>query len=121
MMFDGNAEEAMNFYVSLFPGSIVHQVIRYEEGESKGKVLQASFRLSGKEYICIDTQVKHAFGFSPTVSSFVDCESNEQLESLFSALVEGGEALMPLGNYGFSQNFGWVKDRFGFSWQLNLP
>ena len=72
-------------------------------------------------FICIDTQAKDTSGFNPAISIFVDCQSNEELELLFSALIDGGEALMPLGNYGFSQNFGWVKDRFGVSWQLNLP
>jgi predicted 3-demethylubiquinone-9 3-methyltransferase (glyoxalase superfamily) len=121
MMFDGKAEEAMNFYVSLFPGSGVQQVIHYEEGENKGKILQATFSLSGKEFICIDTIAKHKFNFTPIISVFVDCESIEELERVYAALVEGGEALMPLNNYGFSQKFGWVKDRYGFSWQLNLP
>ena len=121
MMFDGKAEEAMNFYVSLFPDSGIHDVIHYEEGENKGKIVQATFSLAGKEFICIDTIARQTLKFTPVISVFVDCESAEELERAYSALVEGGEALMPLGNYGFSQQFGWVKDRFGFSWQLNLP
>ncbi|MBT8069707.1 MAG: VOC family protein [Xanthomonadales bacterium] len=121
MMFDGKAEEAMNFYVSLFPGSSVEEVIRYEEGENKGKILQANFTLGGKKFICIDTVAKHNFRFTPVISVFVDCESMGELERVYAALAEGGEALMPLGEYGFSQKFGWLKDRYGFSWQLNLP
>ncbi|MBT8075241.1 MAG: VOC family protein [Gammaproteobacteria bacterium] len=121
MMFDGKAEEAMNFYVSLFTGSHVKEIIRYQEGENKGKILQANFILGGNEFICIDTVAKHNFGFTPVISVFVDCESMEELERVYTALAEGGEALMPLGEYGFSQKFGWLRDRYGFSWQLNLP
>ena len=80
MMFDGKAEEAMNFYVSLFTGSQVKEIIRYQEGENKGKILQANFTLGGNEFICIDTVAKHNFGFTPVISVFVDCESMEELE-----------------------------------------
>ena len=111
----------MNFYVDLFPKSEVHDATHYDEGENKGKLQQASFSLGRREFICIDTPVKHDFGFTPAISIFVDCESVEELDRVYSALAEGGEVLMPLDNYGFSKNFGWVNDRFGVSWQLNLP
>ncbi len=104
----------MNFYVSLFPGSSVEEIIRYEEGENKGKILQANFTLGGNKFICIDTVAKHNFRFTPVISVFVDCESMGELERVYAALAEGGEALMPLGEYGFSQKFGWLKDRYGF-------
>jgi predicted 3-demethylubiquinone-9 3-methyltransferase (glyoxalase superfamily) len=65
--------------------------------------------------------VSHGFTFTPSLSLFVDCESEADLERIFAALSEGGGVLMPLGNYGFSRRFGWVNDRFGVSWQLNLP
>jgi predicted 3-demethylubiquinone-9 3-methyltransferase (glyoxalase superfamily) len=121
LTFDGTAEAAMNFYVDLFPNSEVIKVFHYDEGESKGKIQQAFFTLGGREFICIDTPIKHDWGFTPAVSIFVDCESEEELERLYSALAADGKILMPLDNWGFSQRFGWVSDRFGVSWQLNLP
>ncbi len=121
LMFDGTAEEAMSFYVGLFPMSEVIDVSHYDAGENKGKIHHAFFTLSGREFICIDTPIKHDFGFTPAISIFVDCESQEELERVYSALAEGGEIFMPLDNYGFSKRFGWVSDRFGVSWQLNLP
>ena len=121
LTFDGTAEAAMNFYVDLFPRSEVIKVFHYDEGESKGKIQQAFFTLGGREFICIDTPIKHDWGFTPAISIFVDCESEEELERLYSALAADGKILMPLDNWGFSQRFGWVSDRFGVSWQLNLP
>ena len=121
LTFDGTAEAAMNFYVDLFPRSEVIKVFHYDEGESKGKIQQAFFTLGGREFICIDTPIKHDWGFTPAISIFVDCESEEELERLYSELAADGKILMPLDNWGFSQRFGWVSDRFGVSWQLNLP
>lgn len=122
LMFEGRAEEAMTFYVSLFPSSEVLDVTRYGPGEAgaEGSVMRASFSVAGQTVMCIDSPAKHAFTFTPAFSLFVECESDEQLRRLFAALGEGGTALMPLDNYGFSRLFGWVNDRFGVSWQLNL-
>ena len=121
LMFEGTAGEAMNFYVGLFPMSEVTEVSYYNEGENKGKIQYAFFTLGGREFICIDTPIKHDFGFTPAISIFVDCESQEELDRVYEALAEDGEIFMPLDNYGFSAQFGWVSDRFGVSWQLNLP
>jgi predicted 3-demethylubiquinone-9 3-methyltransferase (glyoxalase superfamily) len=70
--------------------------------------------------MCIDSPVKHPFSFTPSMSLFVDCESEAELEAVFVQHSTGGSVLMPLDNYGFSTRFGWVNDRFGESWQLNL-
>lgn len=64
--------------------------------------------------------VKHAFSFTPALSPFVECESEAEIDRIYAALLEGGNALMPINNYGFSRKFGWVNDRFGVSWQLNF-
>jgi len=64
--------------------------------------------------------VKHELTFTPSISLFVDCDSEPELEGVFSRLSAGGVVLMPIDNYWFSTKFGWVKDRFGLSWQLNL-
>lgn len=121
LMFEGTAEEAINFYVSLFENSEIRDVKRYEEGGNEGKVVFAGFRLNEHEFTCADSPIQHDFGFTPAISIFVDCESLEELQRVHSSLSEGGEVLMPLDNYGFSKKFAWVNDRYGVSWQLNLP
>jgi predicted 3-demethylubiquinone-9 3-methyltransferase (glyoxalase superfamily) len=122
LMFQGKAEEAVNFYLSLFPGSEVIDIVRYGPGQAgaEGSVMKAVFSLHGQRVMCTDSIVKHDYTFTPAFSFFVDCESEEQIGRLFTALVEAGRVLMPLGEYGFSRRFGWVSDRYGVSWQLNL-
>ncbi|MBZ5582115.1 MAG: VOC family protein [Acidobacteriia bacterium] len=121
-MFSGQAEEAMNFYVSLFPGGEVTDIARYGPGEAgaEGTIFKAAFSVGGLSVLCIDSPVKHEFGFTPAISLFVDCRSEDEIRRLAAALSEGGAELMPLGEYGFSRQFAWVADRFGVSWQLNL-
>mgnify|MGYP001026633774 CR=1 FL=1 len=122
LMFEGSALEAMTFYVSLFPNSAVGRVQKYGPGEhgAEGSVKIAAFTLAGRDFLCIDSPVKHGFTFTPSMSIFVECESEAELKDAFDRLAEGGGVLMPLNNYGFSKRFGWVTDRFGVSWQLNL-
>jgi len=123
LMFEGQAEEAMNLYVSSFPGGEILDVVRYgPEGPGvPGSIMKASFSVGGQTILCTDSWVKHNFTFTPASSLFVDCESEEELERLSAALAEGGAVLMPPGEYGFSRRFAWVTDRYGVSWQLNLP
>ncbi len=122
LMFEGKAEEAMNFYVSLIPGSEIVDIVRYGPGGpgAEGSVMKATFSVGGQTVMCIDSGVKHDFTFTPAFSLFIDCDSEAELERLFAALSQGGATLMPLGNYGFSRKFAWVNDRYGVSWQLNL-
>ena len=123
LMFEGKAEAAMTFYVSLFPRAEITQIERWGASQP-GKetwVKLAAFEIGGQSIMCNDSPMKHAFTFTPASSLFVTCESEQELDRLYVALVEGGQALMPLGAYGFSRKFGWVNDRFGVSWQLNLP
>jgi predicted 3-demethylubiquinone-9 3-methyltransferase (glyoxalase superfamily) len=123
LMFEGNAEEAMTFYLSLFDDAEVVSVNRYgADGPGKeGTVQLATFTLAGQQYKCIDSPAPHAFTFTPAVSLFVQCADEAEIDRLYAALGEQGTELMPLGSYGFSAKFGWVNDRFGVSWQLNLP
>lgn len=123
LMFEGVAEEAMNFYVSLFAGSLVTEVDRYGPAElgAVGTIKKATFRLAGQDIACIDSPIKHAFTFTPSISLFVDCESEAEFDRVFTELSAGGAVLMPAGDYGFSTKFAWTNDRFGVSWQLNLP
>ena len=122
LMFEGSAEEAIGFYISLFAGSDILKIERYAAGEpgTEGSVKRADFLLSGRKYICIDSPIKHQFTFTPAFSLFVDCQDEAEFDRAFAALSAGGGVLMPPANYGFSQKFGWLNDRFGVSWQLNL-
>ncbi|MFC6101052.1 VOC family protein [Olivibacter domesticus] len=122
LMFEGKAEEAMNLYISLFSHSSVIKLERYgvNDGEMAGKIKIAYFELNGREYMAIDSNVKHAFTFTPSFSLFVECETEKELTHFFNSLTKEGEVLMPLDHYGFSKKFAWVNDQFGISWQLNL-
>jgi predicted 3-demethylubiquinone-9 3-methyltransferase (glyoxalase superfamily) len=123
LMFEGHAEEAMRFYVSLFPGSTVMEVSRYGEGGpgAAGSIMKAVFSLNGQTVICTDSPVKHGFTFTPSFSFFVDCAGEDDLRRWAAALGEDGKVLMGIADYGFSRLFTWVSDRYGVSWQLNLP
>ncbi|MCW5691510.1 MAG: VOC family protein [Pseudolabrys sp.] len=123
LMFEGRAEEAMNFYVSIFPEGWITDISRYGPGEQgkEGTVKVARFTLAGQSVMCIDSPVKHAFTFTPAFSFFVDVTSEAELRRLATVLGEGGGVMMPLANYGFSKLFTWLNDRYGVSWQLNWP
>ncbi|MFB8330768.1 VOC family protein [Bacillus wiedmannii] len=122
LMFEGKAEEAMNFYTSLFDQSEIVSISRYDEnGPGKeGSVIHATFTLSGQEFMCIDSYVKHDFTFTPAMSLYVTCETEEEIETVFNKLAQDGAILMPLGAYPFSKKFGWLNDKYGVSWQLTL-
>ena len=83
--------------------------------------MRADFTLTGQPIICIDSPVKHAFTFTPSVPLFVDCADEAEIDTLFAKLSSGGAVMMGLAHYGFSRKFAWVADRFGVSWQLSLP
>ena len=80
----------------------------------------ASCMINGTKVTAIDSPQPHDFTFTPSMSFFVDCESEDALKSVFKKLSEGGTVRMPIDNYGFSKLFGWIDDKFGVSWQLNL-
>ncbi len=122
LMFEGKAEEAINFYVSLFPGASVQKLVRYGENQAgpAGSVMKATFTIAGQTVMCTDSVVKHDFSFTASFSFLVECKSEEEIGLLYQALSAHGSTPMPLGEYGFSRKFAWVNDRFGVSWQLNL-
>lgn len=123
LMFQGgSAQAALDLYFATLPDSKMVRVERYAEGEHgpAGTIKVAVFTLCGREFMCSDSPVKHAFTFTPASSTFVEFDSLAELERTFGILSEGGQVLMPLGNYGFSAQFGWLNDKFGVSWQLNL-
>ncbi|GAA0443700.1 VOC family protein [Virgibacillus salarius] len=122
LTFSGNAEEAMNIYTSIFRQSEIKEIIRYGKGEvgREGTVHQATFIINDQTFMCSDSVVKHEWSFTPGISLFVACESNQEIENAFHELSKEGQVLMPLDSYPFSEKFAWIDDKFGVSWQLNL-
>ncbi len=134
LWFNGNAGEAVKFYTSIFPDSIIKNVAKYpnnqEEGladfqtNMAGEVLTIDFELAGYGFAAINAGPE----FKPTAaSSFMvnfdpsrDDNAHQHMDEIWYKLMDGGEALMPLDKYDFSEHYGWVKDKYGFSWQLIL-
>ncbi len=108
LWFDGNAEEAVNFYTSIFKNSKIGSISRYGEGGPgpKGTVMSATFQLDGQEFMALNGGP--VFTFSPAISFFVNCETQEEVDVLWEKLSEGGE----------KQRCGWLKDKYGVSWQI---
>ncbi len=124
LMFQhGKAQAALDFYVATVPGSRIVSVERFgPDGPGpEGTVLRAHAEIAGQPVMAHDSFITHGFDFTPSFSFFLDCAGDAELERLFAMLGEEGQVLMPLDNYGWSRRFGWVADRFGISWQVNLP
>src|SRR5262245_51688769 len=90
LMFQGKAEEAMNFYVSLFADGKIVELVRWPKGSpgAEGSLMGATFHVAGQDVMCFDSPVKHDFTFTPAISMFVTCESEEQIGRLASAFSE---------------------------------
>lgn len=122
LMFIGKAEEAIEYYKTVFPALVVESMEKYgaDQAEREGTVKLAHINIEGQRVKVIDSPPVHDFTFTPSFSFFVECDTEEQLKQRFATLSEGGKVMMPVNNYGFSKQFGWVSDKFGVSWQLNL-
>jgi predicted 3-demethylubiquinone-9 3-methyltransferase (glyoxalase superfamily) len=122
LMFSGQAEEAMNYYISIFDDSEILQIQRYGPNQpgAEGSVVKAAFSLHGQVFMCIDSNVQHNFTFTPAISLFVTCDTEAEIDRAYAKLSEGGSVLMPLAAYPFSEKFSWVADQYGVSWQLSL-
>lgn len=122
LMFTGQAEAALTLYTSVFANSRILSLTRYGSGEdgAEGTVKHATFSLNGLEFMAIDSNPVHAFTFTPSISLFVKCADEAEIDRVYAALVEGGGVMMPLGAYPFARKFAWIADRFGVSWQLSL-
>ena len=118
-MFQGDAAEAIDLYTSVFPDFVVERTETNEAGGARPAVL-SYVRFADHDLIVFDSPIDHAFDFTPSMSLFIECGSSAELEDAFARLSVGGEVLMPIGDHGFSEAFGWTKDRFGMSWQLNF-
>ena len=123
LMFQGQAEEAINFYTSLFDDGEILELNRFgpDDPGTDGATMLARFSIAGQTFMALDSDPIHEFTFTPSMSLFVTCQSEDEVDRLAADLSDGGQELMPLGSYGFSTKFAWVNDRYGVSWQLNLP
>jgi predicted 3-demethylubiquinone-9 3-methyltransferase (glyoxalase superfamily) len=108
LWFDGKAEEAMRFYVSIFKNSKVGTITRYGDAGPgpKGTVMVVTFQLDGQEFIALNGGPQ--FTFSPAISFVVNCETQEEVDAFWEKLSEGGEKLQ----------CGWLRDKYGLSWQI---
>jgi predicted 3-demethylubiquinone-9 3-methyltransferase (glyoxalase superfamily) len=108
LWFDGKAEEAMNFYVSIFKNSKVGSLTRYGDAGPgpKGTVMIAEFQLEGEDFVALNGGPQ--FTFTPAISFFVDCKTQQEVDELWEKLSEGGE----------KNRCGWLRDKYGVSWQI---
>lgn len=113
--FNDNAEEAVNYYLSIFKNSKVGNVTRYDEkaakasGRAVGTVMTMDFQLEGQDFIALNGGPQ--FKFTEAISFMVNCETQEEIDELWEKLSEGGE----------EGDCGWLKDKFGLSWQIVPP
>jgi predicted 3-demethylubiquinone-9 3-methyltransferase (glyoxalase superfamily) len=122
LWFKDEAEDAAKFYVSLFKNSKLGDIARYIEGSpgEAGSVMTVSFELCGQEYTALNGGPIEGFDFTPAISFFVSCETMEELNTLWEKLSDGGSVMMEKQEYPWSEQYGWLNDKFGVSWQLNL-
>jgi predicted 3-demethylubiquinone-9 3-methyltransferase (glyoxalase superfamily) len=124
LWFDSQAEEAAKFYVSVFPGSKVGDIVRYGKegfeihGRPEGSVMVVEFELSGEEFVAINGGP--LFTFNPSLSYFVVCETMEETDRTWNTLQQGGKVLMEYQKYPWSEKYGWLTDRYGLSWQISF-
>ncbi|RPH37974.1 VOC family protein [bacterium] len=120
LWFIDNAEEAMKFYTSAFKNSRIRGISSYEDAGpgQKGTVMTGTFELAGQNFMALNGGPH--FKFSPAISFFVSCQTEQEVDELWKKLSEGGMVFMELDRYPFSEKFGWVADKFGLSWQVSL-
>jgi predicted 3-demethylubiquinone-9 3-methyltransferase (glyoxalase superfamily) len=108
LWFNDDAEEAMNFYVSIFKNSKIGRVTRYGDAGPgpKGQAMSVAFTLEGQEFMGLNGGPQ--FSFTPAISLFVSCETQDEVDELWEKLSEGGSR----------DRCGWLKDKFGLSWQI---
>lgn len=122
LWFDKQAEEAVKFYQHVFKKAKTTEVAYNPVDTPSGKtgtVLTAAFEVDGQEFMILNGGPE--FKVNPSISFMVHCDTAEEVDSLWSRLSEGGQALMSLDAYPFSDRYGWIQDKYGLSWQLILP
>jgi len=121
LMFQGQAQDALALYREVFPDFEQVMLQEHPPGALAGQVAMARIRIGGQAIMLNDSPPVHAFTFTPSSSIFVECDDEAQLRALAGKLGDGGAVMMAVDNYGFSTLFTWLADKFGVSWQLNLP
>ena len=124
LWYDNNAEEAVNFYKSLFDNSSIIHITRYNEqsaaasGQKPGTAMTIAFKLEGQNFTALNGGPH--FKLNQSISFFVYCESEAKIEKIYKELSGGGFVMMPLDKYDWSPKYAWVIDKFGLSWQLDV-
>lgn len=122
LWFDGDAESAVERYTNIFHDSTIGSSSRYDEasaevsGQPAGSVLTVEFELEGQDFVALNGGPQ--FPFTPAISFIVNCPTKDDVDQLWKQLSGGGETLMPLDSYPFSDRYGWTEDEYGVSWQL---
>lgn len=122
LWMDDQAESAAAFYTSTFPNGRIEATSHYPasgenpSGKPPGSVLTVEFEIAGQRFTALNGGP--IFRMNPSVSFFVHVDTAKEADTLYAKLTEGGEPLMPIGSYPWSERYGWVKDRFGVSWQV---
>jgi predicted 3-demethylubiquinone-9 3-methyltransferase (glyoxalase superfamily) len=108
LWFDGNAEEAANFYISIFKNSKMGKISRYGDAGPgpKGSAMSVTFQIEGQEFFALNGGPK--FKFTPAISFFINCETQQEVDELWEKLSAGGR----------TDRCGWLQDKFGLSWQI---
>jgi len=125
LWFDTQAEDAVNFYLTVFDHSKIKTATRYGEegakatGMPENSVMTMAFQIEGRDFVAINGGP--VFQINPTISFFVNCETIQEIERLWGKLSESGTVMMELDSYPFAEKYGWIQDKFGVSWQLILP
>lgn len=124
LWFDNQAEEAANFYVSIFKNSKIEKVVRYGEsaaqasGQKKGTVMTVEFEIEGQSVLGLNGGP--IFKNTPALSLFVWCDTEKEIEQLWQKLSQGGTSRFALDKYPWSEKYGWTTDKYGVEWQLIL-
>jgi len=125
LWFDNNAEDAMEFYLSVFDNSRIVHIERYPDEAlnthfvgMNGKIITGVFELSGRRFMCLDGGPQ--FTFNPSISFFCNFTERTDIETAWGKLVEGGQVMMEFKAYPWSHLYGWLVDKYGVTWQLSL-
>ncbi len=124
LWFDSQGEEAAKFYTSIFKNSEIGTITHYDEaaakasGRPKGTVMTVTFKLDGQEFMALNGGP--VFKMNPSISFIVECKTAKEVDDLWKKLSAGGEVMMPLDKYPFSEKYGWVQDKYGVSWQITV-
>lgn len=124
LWFDSEAEEATRFYTEVFSDAKIKKTVRYGEfipgdsGKEPGSVMSIQFEIQGQEFLALNGGPH--FKFTPAVSLFVNCGSEAEVDHLHELLSAGGQDMMPLDKYPWSDRYAWIVDKFGLSWQINF-